>query len=144
MRSSLSSLNALAFALVMGGFVAEPAAAQDKAVSAQVVTLDALAAKAVTSDRVWQVKKPRGPGHDYWAWKSDGSVCVRLGENAGKCADTGRWTLQAEKVCYELSWWGEAQGLKSTCFRISDKGKGRYAWVTDNALAFHEFSVVKQ
>jgi hypothetical protein len=144
MKSTAAFLNALIFVLLLGGWVARPAAAQNEAKAAKAVTLDADAAKGVTSDRVWQVKKPRGPGHDFWSWKSDGSVCVRLGENTGKCADTGRWTLQAEKVCYQLSWWGEVHGLKSTCFRISEQGKGRYVWLTDNAIPIHEFSVLKQ
>jgi len=119
--------------------------AQDKAKDTKAATLDAKAAKSLTSDRVWQIKKPRGPGYDYWSWKSDGSVCVRLGEKTGKCADTGRWKLDGERLCYELTWWGETErgGLKSACFRISDQGKGHYGALQDNEMTLLEFSVIK-
>lgn len=34
-------------------------------------------------------------------------------------------------------------GVKSACFRISDKGKGRYETLQDNGFTFFEFSLVK-
>lgn len=129
--------------LMLAGLIASPAMAQDKAKATKAATLDANAVKTLTANRVWQVKRPRGPGYDYWSWNSDGSVCLRLGEKTGKCADTGRWRLEGERFCYELTWWGESYGLKSACFRISDQGQGRYGWLSDNELNAYEFSVVK-
>lgn len=137
-------LNLVVPALALAGIGAGLTFAQDKARDMKMATLDAKAAQNVTSDRVWQVKKHRGPGYDYWSWNSDGSVCVRLGEKTGKCADAGTWKLDGERLCYKLTWWGENQGLKSACFRISDQGKGHYGALQDNNLTFLEFSVVKQ
>ncbi len=133
----------LVSALMLAGLMASPAIAQDKTKGTKGTALDAKAAKGLTADRMWQIKKPRGPGHDYWSWKSDGSVCVRLGEKTGKCADTGRWKLDGARLCYELTWWGETHGMKSSCFRILDQGQGRYAWLSDNEFTSQEFSVVK-
>jgi hypothetical protein len=130
-------------ALMLAGLIASPAMAQDKAKDTRATALDAKAVKTLVANRVWQVTRPRGPGYDYWSWNSDGSVCLRLGEKSGKCADTGRWRLEGERFCYELTWWGESYGLKSSCFRISDQGRGRYGWLSDNELITYEFSVVK-
>jgi len=110
---------------------------------AAAATLDAKAARSLISDRMWQQKAGSGPGYNYWSWKSDGSVCLRTDAKSGKCADTGRWKLDAERLCYELTWWGASIGRKSACLRISDQGRGRYEALQDNGLTFFEFSVVK-
>ncbi|MDH3282356.1 MAG: hypothetical protein OEQ18_14670 [Gammaproteobacteria bacterium] len=110
---------------------------------AAAATLDAKAARRLISDRMWQQKAPAGPGYIYWSWKSDGSVCLRTEDENGKCADTGRWKLDGDRLCYELTWWGASAGRKSACFRISDQGKGRYEALQDNGLTFFTFSVVK-
>ena len=105
--------------------------------------LDAKAAKTLTSGRMWHSKSISGSGFFSWSWKSDGSVCLRDNEDAGKCLDTGTWKLENDRLCYELTWWGASSGFKSNCFRIEDKGKGRYGWLKDNGLSVIEFSVAK-
>lgn len=106
-------------------------------------TLDSKTASALVSGRTWQLKKPRGPGYDYWSWNADGSLCMRLGEKTGNCADTGRWKLEGERLCYELTWWGAETKMKSACFRVSDLGKDHYGALQDNGLNLFEFSPVK-
>ena len=113
------------------------------ALPAAAAVLDAQAAKSLTSDRTWQQKAPAGPGKVFWSWKADGSVCLRTDGKNSKCTDTGTWKLDGERLCYELTWWGESAGRKSSCFRISDQGKGRYEALQDNGLAFFEFSVAE-
>jgi hypothetical protein len=131
-------------AVMLAGATVNPAMAQEKAkagTQAATATLDAKAARSLISDRVWQIKKKNAAGHDYWSWKSDGSVCVRLSEKTGKCADTGRWKLDGERLCYELTWLGVTWGMKSACFRISDRGKGRYEGLQDNGFTLFEFTI---
>jgi len=129
--------------LILAGLAGNPVMAQDRAKETTVRALDAKAAKDLTANRVWQIRRSRTSGFDYWSWNSDGSVCVRLGENTGKCADTGRWKLDGQRICYDLTWWGETQELKSLCFRISEQSKGRFAWLSDRDITFHEFTVAK-
>ena len=106
-------------------------------------TLDANAARNLVSDRVWQQKPSAGPNFRYWSWKSDGSVCIRTDDKADKCGDTGRWKLDAERLCFDLRWGGLNRGMKSACFRITDQGKGRYEALQDNGLTLFEFTIVK-
>lgn len=106
-------------------------------------TLDAKAAKDLISDRTWQQKKFDSPGYNYWSWKSDGAICLRLNENTGKCSDTGRWKLEGDRMCYEVTWLFKSGGGNSACFRIADQGKGRYGALQDNGLTLFEFTVAK-
>jgi hypothetical protein len=113
------------------------------ALPAFAATLDAEAARNLVSDRVWQEKPSAGPNYRYWSLKSDGSICIRTDDKANKCEDTGRWKLDAERLCYDLRWGGLNRGTKSGCFRISDQGKGRYQALQDNGLTLFEFTIVK-
>jgi len=105
--------------------------------------LGAEAAKRLISDHTWQQQQAHGPGKVYWSWKADGTVCLRTDDETGKCADTGRWTLEGNRMCYELTWWGAASGRKSACFRIVDRDKGLFEAVQDNGLTLFEFSLVR-
>ena len=104
--------------------------------------LDAKTAKGLISDRNWEMKQVKGAG-GYWSWKSDGTACLRLFDKGGKCDDTGRWTLDGDRMCYELGWWGQGFGMKSACYRIDDLGKGRYGALQDNGLTLFEFTILK-
>jgi hypothetical protein len=110
--------------------------------TAQAETLDTKAAHSLVAGHTWQWKAPHG-GYNYFSWKADGSVCLQLEERGTKCADPGRWTLDAGRLCYELTWWGGSAGVKSACFRVSHRGNGRYEAISDNGLTFMEFSVVE-
>jgi hypothetical protein len=110
---------------------------------ATAATLDAAAVKVLVMDRTWQQPQAHGSGQLYWSWKSDGTVCLRTDDKVGKCADTGRWTLEGNRMCYELTWWGAGSGRKSACFRIDDQGNGRYEAIQDNGLGLFQFSVLR-
>jgi hypothetical protein len=105
--------------------------------------LDGKAARELLSDRMMQSKNVAGEGFYYWSWKSDGTVCMHLLEKTGACADTGRWKVERDRVCYEFTWWGKESGFGSACFRISDLGKGRYEALQDNGLTLFEFMIAK-
>ena len=109
---------------------------------AAAANLDAKAAKRLISGRIWQQNSRDGPGLNFWSWAPDGSVCLRTQRKNGKCADTGRWKLDGNRLCYDLEWGGLTHGAKSGCFRISEKGKGLYEALQDNGLTLFEFSVV--
>lgn len=61
-----------------------------------------------------------------WSWKKDETVCLRVGDTKGKCADTGTWTLNDNVICYELTWWGETVGDRKNCFTVQAHGEDRY------------------
>ena len=102
-------------------------------------TLDANAARKLVSDRTWRQKPPSGPGYNYWTWKADGSVCLRLEDKRGKCADSGSWKLDGGRLCYELTWWAKSYGMTAACFRISSAGEGRFEALQDNGLPLFSF-----
>jgi hypothetical protein len=65
-------------------------------------------------------------GRHYWSWGADNTVCLRYFNETGDCADTGTWTINGDVMCYELTWWGEAGGVKVNCFTVHALGDGRY------------------
>jgi len=105
-------------------------------------TLDAKAVGGLVSGHVWQQKRLAGSGFMYWAWNADGSVCLR-DEKAGSCIDTGRWRLDRDSVCWELSWWGKSDGYNVRCVRVGAKGKGRYEMVPVDGVTNIEFTIAK-
>lgn len=110
---------------------------------AAAANLDAKAARSLISNQTWATRSSAGTMDLYWTWKSDGTVCVRNGERAGSCMDTGTWKLEGERMCYELTWWGAESGFKSACYRITDLGKARYGAVQDNGITIFEFAVAR-
>jgi hypothetical protein len=102
-------------------------------------TLAADAARKVTQDRTWRQKQPSGPAFNYWTWKADGTVCLRLEDKRGKCADTGSWKLEGGRLCYELTWWAKSYGMNAGCFRIARAGEGRLEALQDNGLSLFSF-----
>jgi hypothetical protein len=121
--------------------IASPAPAQQAAPAGKV--LDAVAVKALVSDRVWTTEAGSSGSVRYWAWKSDGSICYRIFQKDGKCDDTGQWKLDGNRLCYQLSWAMKSQELNSMCFPIVDLGKGHYAALEDNGLHLFDFTVSK-
>jgi hypothetical protein len=110
---------------------------------AEAPPLDAKAARDLVSDRQWQQPQAHGSGQLFWSWKADGSACLRTDGAGGQCADTGRWTLEGNRMCYELTWWGKSSGRNPACFRILDKGNARFEAMQDNGLTLFEFTVVR-
>jgi len=105
-------------------------------------TLDAKTVGGLVSGHTWQQKRLAGSGFMYWAWSSDGSVCLK-NEMAGSCIDTGRWKLDRDSVCWELSWWGKSDGVNSRCVRVAAKGDGRYEMVPVDGVTKIEFTIAK-
>jgi len=138
--SGTTELNALVMFVVDA---TRPFSTPAKLVQAAPPALDAEAAKNLIADRMWQQQQAHGPGRVYWSWKSDGSVCLRTDEADTKCADSGRWTLENGRMCYELTWWGASMGRKSACFRIVDRGKNHFEALQDTGFTLFEFSVIK-
>jgi hypothetical protein len=62
----------------------------------------------------------------YWSWSDDNSVCLRLFGPDGDCADTGRWTIDGDVMCYALTWWGESYDVRQNCFTVHSKGGFHY------------------
>ncbi len=65
-------------------------------------------------------------GYGYWSWKEDNSVCIRLFENDADCADTGTWTRNDDVICYEFTWWGKSNDVRTNCITVHALGDDRY------------------
>lgn len=104
-------------------------------------TLDGTSARSLLSNRNMASKNVAGSGFYYWTWKADGSVCMRLQEKEGPCADTGTWKIERDRVCYAFTWWGKSSGFGTNCFRISESAAGGYEAIQDNGMRLFEFTV---
>ena len=62
----------------------------------------------------------------YWSWGADNTVCFRLNNQTGDCADTGTWRINDDVMCYELTWWGKSIGIRTNCFTVHVLGDDRY------------------
>ena len=109
---------------------------------ASAETLDAKTLSGLVSGHTWKSERLVGPGSLYWEWKPDESVCLRQ-EATGSCMDTGRWRLDGDSLCYELSWWGKSSGLNARCVRAARKGDGRYEMIPVNGVTPIEFTIAK-
>lgn len=76
---------------------------------------DATAAKEIALQGVWDA---HAEGYGYWTWDKDGSVCLRLNDPAGDCADSGTWAMKGDSICYEFEWWGEGEDVKAACISV--------------------------
>ena len=71
----------------------------------------------------WQAEETE---YGNWTWKEDHTVCFRISNQKGKCADTGSWKIDGNVICYELSWYGKSVGINKNCFTVRELGNGRY------------------
>jgi hypothetical protein len=64
----------------------------------------------------------------YWDFAADGSMCVRFagGQPNDRCADSGKWKLEAQTLCWDLDLIGEQYGYKSACVRVQKAGEDRH------------------
>lgn len=62
-----------------------------------------------------------------WDFRKDGSVCARFaGSRVGdKCADEGRWRIDGDKLCWDLTWFGGTFGFKTACSIVQRVGPER-------------------
>ena len=84
--------------------------------------LDGNAVRDIALQGTWAAEYDWG----YWTWSGDDSVCVRVFEPDGDCADTGTWTINGEALCYELTWFGEGYDVRKNCVTVHPLGDGRY------------------
>jgi hypothetical protein len=56
----------------------------------------------------------------HWDFKADGALCGRLiGSKPGtECADTGKWQLQDNTLCWQFQWMAKSTGINSVCGRV--------------------------
>ncbi len=105
-------LSSLGLALVL--LISSQAAAE---------TLDSAALEKLALQGTW-ASENRARGN--WSWNKDKTVCLRIGDTEGNCADTGTWVINNNVICYELTWWGETMGNRKACFTTQALGGGRY------------------
>ena len=107
-------------------------------------TLNADGVKKVLVGKIWAEKPLPTFAETYWAWKADGSVCLRLFEKSGSCDYVGRWKLEADRVCYILERRAGQSGTKSKCIRIAEPKAGEYEYeaLDDNNVPVFKFMVL--
>ena len=105
-------------------------------------TLNAEAVKGVLVGKIWVAKGLTGPAENYWEWEENGSLCLRVFKESGNCDDVGSWKLEADRVCYNLAWWGAYTGHASQCVRVSEPMTGHYETLDDNNVPMVEFTVL--
>ena len=100
--------------LALGLLANSPAEAQE---------LDSAAIQNLALHGTWAAEHPEWGN---WSWNKDETVCLRVGDTEGKCADTGTWNINDNVICYELTWWGKASGVRKNCFTVLAYGDGRF------------------
>jgi len=105
-------------------------------------TLDAKTLQTLASGHTWRAKF-YFPTPTFWSWNPDGSFCLQVSGESGKCDDTGTWKLDGNRLCYETTWWGQTTGLGAGCIRVVALGKGSYDAIQDNGMSIYTFSLVK-
>ncbi len=109
-------LASLGLMLTLGLLANSPAEAQ---------ALNGTAIQKLALQGTWVADRNAGlPEH--WSWGADNTVCLRLLNETGDCADTGTWTINGDVMCYELTWWGEADDDRINCFTVHAVGDDRY------------------
>ncbi len=107
-------LASLGLILMLGLLANSPAEAQE---------LDSAAIQKLALQGTWVAEHPE---FGNWSWNKDKTVCLRIGDTEGSCADTGTWVINDNVICYELTWWGETMGNRKACFTTQALGGGRY------------------
>ncbi len=107
-------LASLGLILALGLLAHYPANAQE---------LDGAAIQKLALQGIWAAEHPEWGN---WSWNKDETVCLRVGDTEGKCADTGTWVINDNVICYKLTWWGEASGVRENCITAQALGDGRY------------------
>jgi hypothetical protein len=88
--------------------------------------------KALVDGRTWAFSLYGDPNNaaqaNVWDFRKNGSVCARMigSKRTDKCADEGKWHIKDNMVCWELTWMGEAQGLKTACSAVHRAAKDRF------------------
>jgi len=100
------------------------------------------ALKALTAGKTWTASKTLdGNQASFWKWKADGTVCLWLGSQEGKCTDDGTWKIADKRICYQFTWWLKSSGLMSACFSVVDLGNGNYEAKHPSGSRFLAFRV---
>ena len=106
-------LASLGMMLMLGLLANSPAEAQ---------ALDGTAIQKLALRSTWQSE---GIEFGNWTRKEDKTVCFRLADQKGDCADTGTWTIDGDVMCYQLSWYGTSTAINKNCFTVQALGNDR-------------------
>ncbi len=107
-------LASLGLILTLGLLANSPAEAQ---------ALDGTAIQKLALQGTWAAEEA---GWGNWSWREDNTVCLRLLDQNGDCADTGTWTINGDAMCDVLTWWGETEGDRTNCLTVHALGDDRY------------------
>jgi hypothetical protein len=110
-------------------------------------TLNAAEIEALVNDKTWEMRiGKRKDRMTFWDWKRGGTLCARILEapRADKCADDGQWRIEGDQLCWKLTWFGSAGGLKTQCVSIRRNPSGLFEAVamTSAVQWFFEFAVI--
>lgn len=104
--------------------------------------LNATQTEAVLLGGPWKATDT-GAVYNYWFWNTDGTLCLKANDpKAEGCDDTGSWTRDGNKVCYELQWWGRVYGLDKGCFHVDEVESG-YEIIDANGMTSLRFTILE-
>lgn len=111
--------------------------------SAEAGELDAAEVQKLLIHKFWRVES--GASSNFLLWHPDGTLCVKVhAADADGCDDTGIWTQDGDKLCYELEWWGKAYNVHQGCMRIRGSESGGYEMIDANGFVALRFAVPGQ
>ena len=77
----------------------------------------------------------------YWDFSDNGTLCARAidAKRGDKCADEGKWRIEENALCWQLSWMGGGEGYKSTCILIKETDIGAFETTRARGLGLSLF-----
>jgi len=121
------------------------------AAMSQAVKADEI--RAMVNDKTWEIvfqDATRKTGYftrtTFWDWKQDGTICARLMGVAktDPCLDEGRWRLDGQYLCWQLTWAAKSWGMNKKCISIrrTPDGKFEAQWRKLVGVKYFNFSVL--
>lgn len=115
-------------------------------------TLDSVAIAKLVDNNTWHLNWAACMGgsdgcRTFWDFGSDGTVCARAidAKRDDKCADEGKWRIEENKLCWELTWFGGGEGFKSVCVLIEKASDGNYETTRAGGfgIKFFQFAIAQ-
>lgn len=113
--------------------------------TAKAQELNAAETRALLAQGMWKTAGASGSTY-YETYAPDGTLCIKENRAAEKCRDSGTWTREGAKVCYEYEWFHKSVGVHKACFYVARLDGNNYDYEAidaDNGLRLFRFTPLK-